>query len=156
MCFRDFLPGVRIMFTSSSRWPARMRRSVIRDPGEGELLQRRVFSVRGLRVVRAAPCLAVLVFAAGRPISADAGVSGQNDAWTVHFGTDPGELFNPQDLGVDPVDGSTYILSNDPAGTSVRIDKFSATGELKGSVSVPRPEAGPEDLPVGFVGIAVD
>jgi hypothetical protein len=120
------------------------------------LLQRRVFSARGLRLALAAACLAVLILAAGRATSADAGVSGQNDAWEVHFGTDPGELFNPQDLGVDPVDGSTYILSNNPAGTEVRIDKFSADGEPKGSVSVPRPEAGPESVPVGFVGIAVD
>jgi hypothetical protein len=121
------------------------------------LLQRRVFSERRLGLVLAAACLAVLVLAVGRPTSADAGASGQKEAWTVHFGTDPGELYDPSDFGVDPVDGSTYTLSEAVDGSGVRIDKFSPDGTFVASASVPRGFNEPEEeQPNGFIGIAVD
>ena len=91
-----------------------------------------------------------------KPQLAQAEVSGQLEAWgNVSFGSNPGELFNPSSFGVDPVDGSVYILSSNLEGSESRVDKFSASGTLEGSASIPRPP-GAEGLPNGLVGIAVN
>jgi hypothetical protein len=99
----------------------------------------------------------LLALSVAKPDGALAGVSGQKEAWNVQFGTGPGELFDPQAFGVDPVDGSVYILSNEEGFEFVRVDKFSASGSFEGSVAISRTpdEASAEGIK-GFVGIAVD
>ena len=55
--------------------------------------------------------------------SAGADALGQQEAWG-EFGIGPGELFDPEAMGVDPVDGSVYI--GDVYGfTGLRMQKFS-------------------------------
>jgi hypothetical protein len=86
-----------------------------------------------------------LLFAAGQ---AHAGVTGQlGDAWGGAFGTGPGQFITPHQLGVDPIDGSVYIGSPTNEFSETLIQKFSPTGELKGSVTVPG---------LAVIGIAVD
>ena len=99
----------------------------------------------------------LLAWLALNPVPAEAGVAGQQEAWSVGFGTQPGELFDPQAIGVDPVDGSVFVLSNSADFTAVRVDEFSASGSFEASVAIPRApeEAGAEGVK-GFVGIAVD
>ncbi|HEY2052370.1 MAG TPA: hypothetical protein VGH14_00370 [Solirubrobacterales bacterium] len=89
---------------------------------------------------------------------ADAAVSGVQEAWEVEVGTDPGQFFNPASLGVDPVDGSVFVLDEEPGGTGFRVDKFTATGEFKGSTGVLSATATEPGAVEGraFVGIAVD
>jgi hypothetical protein len=93
--------------------------------------------------------------------SAATGASGQIENWgNIQFGEDPGELLYPTGenvggFGVDPVDGSTYILSNNLAKTEATIDKFSSTGTFEGSATIARPLS-PAGLSMGIVGIAVD
>ena len=115
---------------------------------------------RAARAVLAATVAALLMMIAALAIgtsASDAAISGQLEAWNVEFGTEPGQLFNPAALGVDPVDGSVYILSQSFSGPEARIEKFSPTGEFKGEISIPRAaKPGGSEFQRGFVGIAVD
>lgn len=81
------------------------------------------------------------------PGMALAGVSGQLGRFAPDFGTNPGQLFNPLALGVDTEDGSVFTTSANEDFTETVVQKFTATGELKGSVSLPG---------LGYIGIAVD
>jgi hypothetical protein len=95
------------------------------------------------------------------PAMAATGVSGQLGNWgNIQFGEGPGELLYPRGeivggFGVDPVDGSTYILSNNLAKTEATIDKFTSAGVFEGSATIARPVS-PGGLTLGIVGIAVD
>jgi IPT/TIG domain-containing protein/List-Bact-rpt repeat protein len=118
----------------------------------------RVFPLPPLRISLLLPVL-IGVFAAlvGVPQSARAGVAGQQEVWEdLEFGVASGQVFNPHQIGVDPVDGSVYVLSSAPEFTEDKLDKFSATGQPEGTVSLSRTpeEAGAEGART-FVGIAV-
>lgn len=116
-----------------------------------EVALRRLASL-GLAVA----ALAIAMFALSG--TAVAGVSGQQAFFpTINWGTEPGEFFNPKQLGVDPVDGSVYVADGTPDNSETRIDKFSAAGALEGSVSIPRAHESPEaEGRKGFIGIGVD
>jgi hypothetical protein len=121
-----------------------------------------VLRVRPARFAGIATLLLMSLIALGGLVSSSAlaatGVSGQLNNWEpIEFGEEPGELLNPTTFGVDPVDGSTYIVSNNLAQTEGRVDKFTSTGEFKGSATISRqPAAGGLELPLSIIGIAVD
>jgi hypothetical protein len=71
-------------------------------------------------------------------------------------GTGPGQLFNSSLMGVDPVDGSVYVVDFTGDFSAWRVQKFSETGTFLGSVDIPLVKEGGESQPVRFVGIAVD
>jgi hypothetical protein len=99
--------------------------------------------------------LIVALFA--KPEAAEAGVAGQQEAWNIGFGTEPGQLFSPKQLGVDRTDGSVFIVNSTPEFTEKRIEKFSPTGAPLGGVSLPRtPDNAGAEGRKGFIGVAVD
>jgi IPT/TIG domain/Divergent InlB B-repeat domain len=118
--------------------------------------------VRPARFAGLATLLLLAMIALGSLVSSPAlaasGVSGQLENWEpIEFGEEPGELLNPTTFGVDPVDGSTYIVSNNLTQTEGRVDKFTSTGEFKGSATISRQAAaGGLELPLSIIGIAVD
>src|ERR1700760_1898559 len=64
------------------------------------------------------------------------GVSGQIESWEGEFGVEPGELFNPRSFGVDPRDGSVYIVSKNVANTEAQLEKFTSGGVFEGSAPI--------------------
>src|SRR5262249_33702674 len=89
-----------------------------------------------------------------RPTEANAAVSGQQEAWPLSWGFEPGELQNPLTFGVDSDDGSVFIGDLSPDLSEYRVQKFSETGDPLGSVAFPRPAGG--ELGSFYIGIAVD
>ena len=85
-----------------------------------------------------------------RPGEATAFVSGQQEAWTVQWGSAEGQLYDPLQLGVDSTDGSVYVTDAAPDLSSLRVQKFSPTGQFLGATA-PIPLG-----TTGLVGIAVD
>jgi hypothetical protein len=121
-----------------------------------------VLRVRPARVAGLVPLLLLAMIALGGLFSGPAlgstGVSGQIENWeAIEFGEEPGQLLNPTSFGVDPVDGSTYVISNNLAQTEARIDKFTSTGVFEGSATISRqPAPGGLELPLSLIGVAVD
>ncbi len=123
-----------------------------------------MFEVRPARFAGFVALCLLVVMAIGnstaRPALAATGVSGQIESWeNIEFGEGPGELLYGEGeavggFGVDPIDGSTYIISNNVGSTQARIDKFTSAGAFEGSVAIPRPP-GAIVQPV-ITGIAVD
>jgi hypothetical protein len=95
----------------------------------------------------------MLAGVATMPGIASAAIAGQQEAWG-EWGpeptAEPGKLFDPTMLGVDPSDGSVYVADLSLATSELLIQKFSEGGTLEGSASLPRISG------EGFIGIAVD
>jgi hypothetical protein len=116
-------------------------------------------SPRGVRLLAALAAAILVLFAAlvVGPAASEAAPSGQLEAWNVEYGTEPGQFFNPKQVGVDPVDGSVYILSFRHGFSEADLQKFSPTGDFEGGVPIPRHFVGvEEEFRTGLVGIAVD
>jgi DNA-binding beta-propeller fold protein YncE len=87
--------------------------------------------------------------------SGDAATYGQiGEAWGK-AGTGAGQFFKPGTFGVDPSGGDVYAGDMNSAATNYRIQRFSATGELKASTEFPRKDATSGRL-VKLIGFAVD
>jgi hypothetical protein len=103
----------------------------------------------GNAVRRVAIAVAVAMLTAMAVVaSAGADNAGQREAWG-EYGTTAGKLALPNIFGAEP-SGSVYIGDQPEGYASLRIQKFSATGALEGSVTIPTPN---EEV---FQGIAVD
>ncbi len=101
----------------------------------------------------AAAALAVAIVA-----TPAAALAGQQEVWAAKgWGTEPGEFFNPKQFGVDPEDGSVYIVDGAPGNGSSRIEKFSSTGSFEGTATISRTAEEPGATgKKGFIGIAVN
>jgi hypothetical protein len=121
------------------------------------------------RAVRALLALGAMVLVVGTfsaPVSAES--LGELERWGSPPPGEPSDpldperpadqLFRPSAFGVDPVDGSVYVLDQRERAPFqfFRLAKFSASGTLLASVEIPRPPIGPEEELPQLNGIAVD
>jgi len=101
-----------------------------------------------------AAAVATLAAMALTVASADADAFGQITAWGSP-GSGAGELYRPTELGVDPTDNSVYVVDQNTAGDAYRLQKFSSSGALVASATIPRVADGSGNPPL-LLGVAVD
>jgi hypothetical protein len=97
---------------------------------------------------------AVALTAAVAAPAVQADTFGQVTAWGSP-GTAADQFFKASELGVDPADNSVYVLDAAPTNDAYRLQKFSSTGMLKATATIPRTANGDGNLPL-LKGVAVD
>src|SRR5262245_55808951 len=120
------------MFTSLSPTLCRMRGMEDRG-GKG---RNSAVRGRGAAALAVAIAAAMATFVLAAPAAAAFGQIGE--AWGKAGGA-TGQFTNPAMLGVDASDGSVYT-GEEKSELSYRVQKFTAAGEFKASVEIPRKE----------------
>ena len=86
--------------------------------------------------------------------SAHADAFGQVATWGAP-GTADGQFYKATEMGVDPTDNSVYVVDQNTAGDAYRLQKFTATGQVKATLTIPRPLNAGNKRPL-LKGVVVD